>query len=69
MADSGFSLLDSVGGLWVKNKRVSEQWPAGHLVSPTPAVGPPLLVSHFIPWYPFKFPEIHPYFCLSYTSS
>ena len=49
MAASGFSLLDSAGGSWVKNKRVSEQWPAGHLASSTPAVGPPLLVSHFIP--------------------
>ena len=49
MAASGFSLLDSAGGSWVKNKRVSEQWPAGHLASPTPAVVPPLLVSHFIP--------------------
>lgn len=49
MAASGFSLLDSEGGSWVKNKRVSEQWPTGHLASPTPPVGPPLLVSHFIP--------------------
>ena len=49
MAVSGFSLLESAGGLWVKNKRVSEQWPAGRLASPTLAVGPALLVSHFIP--------------------